>query len=141
MQVFISVQALILVPDPFFNEPGYERIRGTAEGDRESRRYNETIREARGRSDHTSHPHMNTPRRTEAPRPGSQATVAHAMIAQLRKPAAELKEAVELHFRLRKRAIIATVRAWASDAANSAQHTKNLERLEKELCKELNKLG
>ena len=38
-------------------------------------------------------------------------------------------------------AIIATVRAWASDAANSAQHTKNLERLEKELCKELNKLG
>ena len=75
------------------------------------------------------------------PRPGAQATVAHAMIAQLRKPAAELKEAVELHFRLRKRAIIATVRAWASDAANSAQHTKNLERLEKELCKELNKLG
>ena len=141
LQVFISVQALILVPDPFFNEPGYERIRGTAEGDRESRRYNETIREARGRSDPTSHPHMNTPRRTEAPRPGSQATVAHAMIAQLRKPAAELKEAVELHFRLRKRAIIATVRAWASDAANSAQHTKNLERLEKELCKELNKLG
>ena len=67
--------------------------------------------------------------------------MAHAMIAQLRKPAAELKEAVELHFRLRKRAIIATVRAWASDAANSAQHTKNLERLEKELCKELNKLG
>ena len=63
------------------------------------------------------------------------------LIAQLRKPAAELKEAVELHFRLRKRAIIATVRAWASDAANSAQHTKNLERLEKELCKELNKLG
>jgi baculoviral IAP repeat-containing protein 6 len=114
LQVLISVQALILVPDPFFNEPGYERIRGTAEGDRESRRYNETIREA---------------------------TVAHAMIAQLRKPAAELKEAVELHFRLRKRAIIATVRAWASDAANSAQHTKNLERLEKELCKELNKLG
>ena len=29
-----SIQALILVPDPFFNEPGYERIRGTAEGDR-----------------------------------------------------------------------------------------------------------
>ena len=56
LQVFISVQALILVPDPFFNEPGYERIRGTAEGDRESRRYNETIREARGRSDHTRHP-------------------------------------------------------------------------------------
>ena len=33
----MSVQALILVPDPFFNEPGYERIRGTPQGDSQSR--------------------------------------------------------------------------------------------------------
>ena len=26
-------RALILVPDPFFNEPGYERVRNTPEGD------------------------------------------------------------------------------------------------------------
>jgi hypothetical protein len=27
MQVFVSIQSLILVPDPFFNEPGYEQMR------------------------------------------------------------------------------------------------------------------
>ena len=48
LQVLMSIQALILVPDPFFNEPGYERNRGTPEGDRQSRQYNETIREATG---------------------------------------------------------------------------------------------
>ena len=42
----MSIQALILVPDPFFNEPGYERTRGTPEGDRQNRAYNENIREA-----------------------------------------------------------------------------------------------
>ncbi|EOD17738.1 hypothetical protein EMIHUDRAFT_57763, partial [Emiliania huxleyi CCMP1516] len=36
LQVLMSVQALILVPDPFFNEPGYERIRGTPQGDSQS---------------------------------------------------------------------------------------------------------
>ena len=46
LQVLMSIQALILVPDPFFNEPGYERTRGTPEGDRQNRAYNENIREA-----------------------------------------------------------------------------------------------
>eukprot|EP00966_Prymnesium_polylepis_P308737 7134428-Prymnesium_polylepis.1 len=46
LQVLMSIQALILVPDPFFNEPGYERIRNTPEGDLQSRQYNETLREA-----------------------------------------------------------------------------------------------
>ena len=41
----MSIQALILVPDPFFNEPGYERIRNSPDGDVQSRSYNETIRE------------------------------------------------------------------------------------------------
>merc|ERR1711871_1215185 len=41
LQVLMSIQALILVPDPFFNEPGFERNRGTPEGDRQSRHYNE----------------------------------------------------------------------------------------------------
>jgi hypothetical protein len=33
----MSIQALILVPDPFFNEPGYERNRGTPEGSHNGR--------------------------------------------------------------------------------------------------------
>jgi len=31
-QVLLSIQGMILIPDPMFNEPGYETIRGTEEG-------------------------------------------------------------------------------------------------------------
>ena len=136
--MLISIQALILVPDPFFNEPGYERIRGTAEGDRESRNYNETIREAtvrrtRPRPPPLSHrisrraPHT-APTFPAAPR---RAQVQHAMIGQLRRPAEELKEAIVLHFKLRKRAIAEQVRGWAADPKNSDQHKRKLEAMEK----------
>ena len=32
-QVLVSIQGMIFIPDPYFNEPGYEGIRGTSEGD------------------------------------------------------------------------------------------------------------
>lgn len=40
VQVLISIQSLILVPEPYFNEPGYERSMNTPEGDARSRQYN-----------------------------------------------------------------------------------------------------
>jgi baculoviral IAP repeat-containing protein 6 len=43
LQVLVSIQALILVPMPYFNEPGYERTMGTPEGDTQNRLYNENI--------------------------------------------------------------------------------------------------
>ena len=64
----MSIQALILVPDPYFNEPGYERERNMPTGDRQSRMYNETIREG---------------------------TIKYAMIEQLRKPPEEMREATD----------------------------------------------
>ena len=60
-QVLVSIQGLILVDDPMFNEPGFDGIRGTAEGDMKSREHNEEIR---------------------------LYTVRHAMIAHLKKPRA-----------------------------------------------------
>jgi len=106
LQVLMSIQALILVPDPFFNEPGYERNRGTPEGDRQSRAYNETIREA---------------------------TVRYAMIQQLKQPPAELKDAIHTHFRLRRAAVVEQVRGWASEAANSARHSEAMRSLSRDL--------
>ena len=100
------MQALILVPDPFFNEPGYERNRGTPEGDRQSRQYNETIREA---------------------------TVRYAMIAQLKAPAKELKEPILAHFRMRKASILEQVHGWATDKANTSRHTTAMAALHTEL--------
>jgi len=45
LQVLISIQSLILVSEPYFNEPGYESELGTERGGQQSRRYNETIRQ------------------------------------------------------------------------------------------------
>ncbi len=39
-QVLVSIQSLILVPEPYFNEPGYEQEIGTDAGKRHSADYN-----------------------------------------------------------------------------------------------------
>ena len=41
LQLFISIQGLILVPEPYFNEAGFTRQKGTTTGDENSRLYNE----------------------------------------------------------------------------------------------------
>lgn len=46
LQVLVSVQSLILVAEPYFNEPGYERSRGTPSGTQSSREYDGNIRQA-----------------------------------------------------------------------------------------------
>ena len=43
-QVLVSIQSLILVNEPYFNEPGMEMEKGTPEGDQASRLYNESAR-------------------------------------------------------------------------------------------------
>lgn len=45
-QVLVSIQSLILVPEPYFNEPGYERSRGTRVGSNASLEYNSNIYQA-----------------------------------------------------------------------------------------------
>lgn len=73
LQVLVSIQSLILVPEPYFNEPGYERSRGTQAGNQSSREYNSNI---------------------------CQATVKWAMLEQLRNPSPCFKEVI---FKIQKR--------------------------------------
>lgn len=40
LQVLISIQSMILVDDPYFNEPGYEISRATAHGKQANENYN-----------------------------------------------------------------------------------------------------
>ena len=82
------------------------RSRGTPEGDRQSRSYNETIREA---------------------------TVKFAMVEQLKKPPPELKEPILDHFRLRRSGILEQVKGWATDTNNSPRHATAMGTLVKEL--------
>ena len=44
LQVLTSIQGLVLVPQPFFNEPGYEQSQHTPQGQQNARRYNENAR-------------------------------------------------------------------------------------------------
>lgn len=43
LQLLISIQSLILVEEPYFNEAGYELQRNTANGEENSRMYNEMV--------------------------------------------------------------------------------------------------
>ncbi|KAL3789903.1 hypothetical protein HJC23_010588 [Cyclotella cryptica] len=45
LQVLISIQSLILISNPYFNEPGFDTSRGTVRGNACSQRYNANIRQ------------------------------------------------------------------------------------------------
>ena len=42
-QILLSIQGMILISDPYFNEPNVERMRGQAEGTKASNSYNAEI--------------------------------------------------------------------------------------------------
>jgi len=88
LQVLVSIQSLILVPEPYFNEPGYEGTMGTASGRAVSTRYNVAVR---------------------------RNTVVYAMIDALRRPPPEFRAALQTHFRLKRDAIRATVAGWVAE--------------------------
>lgn len=44
LQVLISIQSLIFVDEPYFNEPGYERSIGSSKGNESSFNYNDKVR-------------------------------------------------------------------------------------------------
>jgi ubiquitin-protein ligase len=43
LQLFLSIQSLILCEEPYYNEPGYERSYGTPNGQKASKTYNDNI--------------------------------------------------------------------------------------------------
>lgn len=88
LQVLVSIQSLILVPEPYFNEPGYERSRGTPAGNQSSREYNANI---------------------------CQATVRWAMLEQILNPCPCFKDVIQAHFYLKRDEIIAQVDGWIKD--------------------------
>ena len=79
LQVLVSIQSLILVPEPYFNEPGYEILLGTAKGKRCSQSYNEEV---------------------------LLQTVVHAMVAQLKKPSSGFEDVIRTHFWIKKKRIL-----------------------------------
>ncbi|XP_022103700.1 LOW QUALITY PROTEIN: baculoviral IAP repeat-containing protein 6-like [Acanthaster planci] len=85
LQVLVSIQSLILVAEPYFNEPGYERSRGTPSGTRSSKEYDANI---------------------------MQATVKWGMLEVLRNPSPSFKEVIHAHFFLKRAEIMSQCEDW-----------------------------
>lgn len=85
LQVLVSIQSLILVCNPYFNEPGYERQMGTLVGDQQSSRYNERVR---------------------------RDCALFAMQYNLRHPFPDVEVGLRTHFILKRRYIRHTFRQW-----------------------------
>ncbi|XP_034239276.1 baculoviral IAP repeat-containing protein 6 isoform X4 [Thrips palmi] len=123
LQVLVSIQSLILVPEPYFNEPGYERSRGTPSGNQSSREYNANI---------------------------CTASVKWAMLEQVRNPCPCFKEVIHTHFWFKRREVIKQIEGWIAEMEGQGSDRRNgrtislntiaLKRHLEQLREELNKL-
>ena len=122
LQVLVSIQALILVPDPYFNEPGHEASMRSSNGKSSSETYNRSIRPM---------------------------TVQHAMLGQL-KPCMEsggneylsgvsnnssnifvFGDIIRKHFLIKKAFILKQLREWKLETTSAGlQLNKLLELLQ-----------
>jgi len=97
LQVLVSIQSLIFVPQPFYNEPGWEQQMGTPEGIANSQRYNEII-------------HIGT--------------VEHAMTGQILNPSRGFEDVIRAHFALRHTEIKKQLEKWLIQDKSSAHFAR-----------------
>jgi baculoviral IAP repeat-containing protein 6 len=81
----VSIQSLIFIEEPYFNEPGFEKIINTDEGNKNSKLYNKNI--------HSK-------------------TIELAMINMINKPPQGFEDVVKEHFKMKKDEILKTTSIW-----------------------------
>jgi baculoviral IAP repeat-containing protein 6 len=91
LQVLISIQSLIFIDKPYFNEPGYEKTINTVSGKKHSDDYNINIQ---------------------------YNTVTWAMINMINNPPKEFSDIIKIHFKLKKEEIKKEVFKWFSEMNN-----------------------
>ena len=89
LQVLISIQSLILVDNPYFNEPGYEKDMNTERGDRENKNYNDKIR---------------------------YYNIMYAINENIEKTPIEFKNVIRYHFKSKKEEISKTIEKWENES-------------------------
>jgi len=97
LQVLVSIQSLILVDQPYFNEPGWERQMNTPEGDKRSFSYNDNLR---------------------------LQTARWAILNQLKNPSKGFETAINKHFYLKKDTIIKTLEKWSKETIKKDEFNK-----------------
>lgn len=105
-QVIISIQSLILVDDPYFNEPGYERSMGTEIGKKNSQVYNDNIR---------------------------YETMRVSMLGMLNNKLTSYEDFITQHFKLKKDEIINNLNKWYDESLNKDKFKKVFDELKKKL--------
>lgn len=110
LQVLVSIQSLILVEQPYFNEPGYEREIGTPLGNKHNKEYNEE-------------------RET--------ATIQWAMIDMLQNPPQGFEQVVKEHFSRKKEEIIEQCMKWSVNSSKYSSKIKEQIVILKELLEKL----
>ena len=85
LQVLISIQSLILIETPYFNEPGYENKIGTDEGNTKSDKYNKNL-----------YPFV----------------IEYTMIDIINNPSFGFEEIIKNHFKYKKNEILNTINKW-----------------------------
>jgi baculoviral IAP repeat-containing protein 6 len=94
LQVMISIQSLILVEQPYFNEPGLEKEMNTSKGVINSDNYNKNI-----------HPN----------------TIMLGMINMIKNPPQGFEQVVNTHFIMKKEEIIKTTLEWEENATTNKE--------------------
>jgi ubiquitin-protein ligase len=87
LQIFLSIQSLIMNNDIHFNEPGYARMKGTAEGALENEGYSNVVKIA---------------------------NIRHAMIEVIKRPPKGFEKVVRNHFLVKKEEILEECAEWLS---------------------------
>lgn len=110
LQVMVSIQSLILIEHPYFNEPGWEREMNSATGKQNSASYNEERQPQ---------------------------TISLAMNDMIKNPPNGFEEVVRNHFRMKKDEIINRTLIWEQ---NASKHKNIIQGNRKEFIELVEKL-
>jgi hypothetical protein len=102
MQLLVSIQSLILIEEPYFNEPGYQNSYGSHEGTKRSEAYNKNIRKQ---------------------------NINWGIINALKNPAPEFESVIMKHFEHKRFDIMEMIDKWTKEDSTLEPLKSTLENL------------
>lgn len=113
LQVVLSIQSMIFVPFPYFNEAGYEKYINTEDGNKKAIRYNYEVR-------------LNC--------------MKWAMLDVIKNPIKGFENVIKIHFKLKKKHIKNICSQWLNEAYKQSYLIEEYKTTYDLLCNELDKL-
>lgn len=99
LQVLMSIQAIIMSEEVYYNEPGYEHEAGTTEGEAKNEAYSNIVR---------------------------YCNIQYAMIDQMTNPSKGFEEAIRKHFFLKRDEVMEEVKEWLQFAEENKANYASL---------------